>query len=255
MIGELLGHLAAITDLAGLAFASGTLLVAYTIFGLTGFGSSIIAIPFLIQVLPLHTCVAVMLLFDLIVCSLLNFKERHIADKVELKRILPSLLVGAIGGILLSLHAPKKPLFLLLGAFVIAMFVWSNFFNKKSYRISSAFAPPLAFFGGAFTTLFGTGGPLYTIYLAGRIDEKRILRATLGALIGMTAIIRLVMFSAGGLMSAPAIYLIAVILFPFALTGFLLGSLLHKKLDSRAVKKAVWIILLIGGISAFVKGI
>lgn len=255
MIDTFIAHLSTVTDFSGLVYASATIFVAYSIFGLIGFGSSITAIPFLIQVLPLHVCVAFMLLFDLVVCALLNFREWPAADKTELKRILPSLLLGAAIGILLSLHAPKKPLFLLLGVFVILMFFWSNFFNKGNYRINTIFAWPLAFFGGAFTTLFGTGGPLYTIYLAGRIDDKRTLRSTLGALIGLTSIVRLLLFSASGIMSVPAVYFIALILFPSALLGFFAGGLLHKRIASSAVKKAVWIILLIGGISAVIKGI
>lgn len=255
MIDALIAHLGAMTDFASLAYASVTVLVAYSIFGLTGFGSSITAIPFLIQVLPLHVCVAVMLLFDLVVCALLNLREWPTADKVELRNILPSLLLGAIVGIFLSLHAPKKPLFLLLGLFIVLMFLKSNFFSKKDYHISRAFAAPLGFAGGTFTTLFGTGGPLYTIYLASRIDDKRTLRSTLGALIGLTSIVRLVLFSVGGIMSIPVVYLITLILFPSALLGFFLGSLLHKRIASQSVKKVVWTILLIGGISALTKGI
>jgi uncharacterized membrane protein YfcA len=77
----------------------------------------------------------------------------------------------------------------------------------------------------------------------------------LGALIGLTSILRLLLFSIGGIMSVPVSYLIALILFPSALLGFFLGSLLHKKIASESVKRVVWIILLIGGISALIKGI
>jgi uncharacterized membrane protein YfcA len=121
VIDALISQLDAVTSLSGLAYASVTILVAYSIFGLTGFGSSITAIPFLIHVFPLHVCVAVMLLFDLVLCALLNFREWPAADKAELKSILPSLVLGAIAGIFLSLHAPKKPLFLLLGFFIVPL--------------------------------------------------------------------------------------------------------------------------------------
>lgn len=255
MIAQALNYLSTIISFSHLIFASITILLAYSVFGLTGFGSSVTAIPFLILVLPLHTAVSMMLLFDLVVCSVLNFRERSHVDKIELKRILPSLLLGAIVGVFLLLYAPKKPLFLLLGIFIILMFLWSNFFNKKAYKLHPRFAIPLGFIGGTFTTLFGTGGPLYTIYLAGRIDEKRTLRSTLGRLIGITAMIRCVMFLVTGLLLDPAVYVVAAALFPFALVGFFLGSRLHERFTSFAVKKIVWVILLVGGVSVIIKGI
>ncbi len=254
-MNEFLIYVSSIIPLSHIAFASFTLLIAYSVFGLTGFGSSITAIPFLILVVPLHTAVSVMLLFDLVVCTVLNSREwRHI-NKTELKRILPYLLVGAIIGVALLVHAPKKPLFFLLGTFILLMFVWSNFINKKAYKMSPRMAVPLGLIGGMFTTLFGTGGPLYTIYLSGRIDDKKILRSTLGTLIGATALTRLCMFLITGLLLDPHIYIIAVILFPSALVGFFLGSHMHEKVSSRTAKKLVWAILLLGGISAIAKGL
>jgi uncharacterized membrane protein YfcA len=252
---EFLINLSSVIPLTHIAFASFTLLIAYSVFGLTGFGSSITAIPFLILVLPLHTAVSVMLLFDLVVCTVLNSREWRNINKTELKRLLPYLLAGAVVGVSLLVHAPKKPLFFLLGAFILLMFVWSNFVNKKAYKISPRLAAPLGFIGGMFTTLFGTGGPLYTIYLNGRIDDKKILRSTLGTLIGTTALIRLCMFLVTGLLFDPHIYVIAAILFPSALIGFFLGSRMHEKISSVTAKKLVWAILLLGGISAIVKGL
>ncbi|UHL62932.1 sulfite exporter TauE/SafE family protein [Paralcaligenes sp. KSB-10] len=255
MTGEFLTYLTSIIPATHIAFASITLLLAYSIFGLTGFGSSITAIPFLILVLPLHTAVSVMLLFDLVVCTVMNSREWRNIDKIELKRLLPFLLAGALVGLSLLLYAPKKPLFLVLGAFILLIFAWNNFFNRKKYKISPGLAAPLGFCGGIFTTLFGTGGPLYTIYLASRIDDKKVLRSTLGTLIGATAIIRLLMFLATGLLLDPAIYIIAAVLFPSALVGFFFGSRMHEKISSATAKKLVWAILLLGGVSAIVKGL
>ncbi len=255
MFGEFVAYLGTVSDPVGLALAGGIILLAYTIFGLTGFGSSITAIPFLIQIFPLHLCVSIMLLFDLVTCSLLNLRDSRFASRVELKRIIPFLLLGAILGILLSLHAPKKPLFLLLGVFILSMVIWNNFFARTDYRIRPVYAFPMSFLGGAFTTLFGTGGPMYTLYLVGRLDDKKALRATLGALIGLTSIIRLVLFLLAGLLSNPAVYAVGAVLFPCALLGFLLGSALNRKVATQAVKRVVWVILLVGGLSALAKGV
>jgi len=238
-----------------LAFAAGAVLLAYCIFGLAGFGSSITAVPFLIQVLPLHTVVCLMLLIDLVLCTVLNLRERRYVDLAELKRIVPGMLIGSLAGLLLLVRAPAKPLFLLLGLFIMAVFLWNNVFNRKAARISTRLALPLGLGGGVFTTLFGTGGPLYIIYMTGRIDDKRALRSTLGVLIGATALIRLCMFAVTGLLSDPAVYYLALLALPVALAGFVLGSRLHARVSSQGVKKVVWAILLVGGAGAIIKGL
>jgi len=253
---EALQHQLHLLPAAGhLAFAGGAILLAYCIFGLAGFGSSITSVPFLIQVLPLHTVVCLMLLIDLVLCTVLNLRERRHVDTTELKRILPGILVGSLVGLLLLVRAPAKPLFLLLGLFVVAVFLWNNVVKRKAAHISPRLALPLGLGGGVFTTLFGTGGPLYTIYMAGRIDDKRALRSTLGVLIGTTALIRLCMFAVAGLLSNPSVYLLAVLALPVALAGFVLGNFLHDKVSSQGVKKVVWVILLAGGASAIFKGL
>ncbi|MER1940367.1 MULTISPECIES: sulfite exporter TauE/SafE family protein [unclassified Castellaniella] len=255
MLDALFSSLISVADPVALLFAGAVLFVAYAIFGLTGFGSSVTAIPFLIQVFPLHVCVTIMLLFDLVACSLLNLRDARLASKVELKRILPGLLLGAILGIFLSLHAPKKPLFMLLGVFVIAMVIWNNFFSHREYRVKPIFAFPLSFLGGAFTTLFGTGGPMYTVYLLGRVDDKRTFRSTMGALIGTTSVIRFILFFLAGFLSSVSTFVLAAVLFPSVLAGFWLGSALNRRASTALVKKMVWGILLIGGISALIKGL
>lgn len=231
------------------------ILFAYTVFGLTGFGSSIVAIPFLIQVLPLHVCVALMLLFDLVTSVLLNLKTHKSACWAELRRVLPGVAVGALIGLSFSLHAPTRWILLVLGLFIIAMFLYNNFFAPKNYQIRTLYAFPLSLCGGTLTTLFGTGGPLYAIYLAGRIPDVRALRATLATLISITVLLRLLLFTAGGIMSAPSAYILAIVLLPVALLGLVLGSKLHPIIPPGLTKRILWLILLFAGINLLVKAV
>lgn len=249
----LLDLLLSTIDLESLGYITLTIFFAYVVFGLTGFGSSVVAIPFLIQLLPLHICVAIMLLFDLVTSLVLNLRNRHLACWVELKNIFPGLIFGAISGMLLSLYAPTKWILLVLGTFIIAMFIYRNFVSPKNYQIKTIYAIPLSFFGGIFTTLFGTGGPLYVIYLAGKISDVGQLRATLSTLISVTVLIRLLLFTLSGIMSKPAIYLLAAVLLPAALLGLLVGSKIHPIMPAEITKKVLWSILLLGGISVLVK--
>ena len=49
-----------------IAVAGGVVAIAYLVYGLTGFGSSIVAIPLLTQLVPLRTATPVMLVLDLV---------------------------------------------------------------------------------------------------------------------------------------------------------------------------------------------
>lgn len=243
----------AVADPAALMRITLVILFAYTVFGLTGFGSSIVAIPFLIQLLPLHVCVALMLLFDLIMSTLLNLKTRKFACWSELRKVFPGLAIGALIGLSLSLRAPTYWILLVLGLFIVAMFIYSNFLAPKSYHIKARYASPLSLCGGVLTTLFGTGGPLYVIYLAGRIADVHVLRATLATLISITVLVRLLLFTAGGIMSGSAPYILAIILLPIALLGLVLGSKLHPVLPPLLTKRILWLILLFAGINLLIK--
>jgi uncharacterized membrane protein YfcA len=109
--------------------------------------------------------------------------------------------------------------------------------------------------GGVFTALFGTGGPIYTIYLARRLDDKAVLRATISSLIFVTGFSRLVLFSSAGLYKQPSLLLLAAILLPCALLGLYAGSHLHSRLPAQRVVQAIWVILIAGGISLVLRNL
>ena len=227
--------------------------LAYTVFGLTGFGSSITAMPLLVQLIPLHTAVAMMLIFDLAGGLLLGLKNRRMVERRELLRLVPMMLVGMGIGIVVLVNAPERLLLLTLGGFILAYSAWSLLFNPRLEIIRSAWAMPLGIIGGVFTALFGTGGPIYTIYLARRLPDKLVLRATISSLIFISGLSRLVLFTGAGLYHQHSLLLLAAVLLPFALGGLYLGNHLHGKLAPSRVVQVIWVILIGGGASLILR--
>ena len=224
-------------------------LLAYTVYGITGFGASIVAIPLLAHVLPLRFAVPMMLVFDLFAGVLLGLKNRKHLDRAELLRLLPFLVVGmAIGATLLA-QASDRWLFLLLGAFVLGYAGMNLLRRAKPTPISTSWAAPAGAVGGIFTALYGTGGPAYTMYLARRLPDKFVLRATIGILILITALIRLALFTGSGFYAQDGLLALAFALVPCALAGYLSGAKLHGRLPAERVAQAVWLLLLAGGAS------
>jgi uncharacterized membrane protein YfcA len=231
------------------------IVLAYTVYGLTGFGSSITAIPLLAQLIPLRLAVPMMLVFDLAVGVLMGVANRRIIERREVRRLLPWMLAGMALGVTLLVKAPERALLLLLGAFVLAYSAWSLLLRIPPRPISQRWAAPFGAFGGIFTALYGTGGPVYTIYLARRISDTAVLRATNSGLILMAALCRLVLFTGLGLYGQPQLLPLATVLLPFALLGLFLGHRLHRRLPDRHVVRIIWVILIAGGIGLLWRGL
>lgn len=230
--------------------------VAYIVFGLTGFGSSITAMPFLAMIYPLRFAVPVMVVLDLSAAIILAFRNFKAVDRRELFGLVPYTLVGIVFGVTVLVYAPARLLLFGLGVFVVVSAVRGLFFAAKNVKpISKTWSIPIGIVGGAFTALFGTGGPVYATYLARRIQEKAVLRATMGTLILISGISRLVAFSTAGLFGQKNLLLIAAAMIPCALCGLYAGSHLHRRLPAERVVHVLWMVLLVGGVSLVWRGI
>ena len=228
---------------------------AYTVFGLTGFGSSITAMPMLAHLMPLRMAVPMMLLFDLGAASLVGIKNRSAIELRELLRLVPFLLVGMALGVTLLVSVPERVLLLVLGVFVLAYSAWSLLLRAERKPIATGWSALFGTVGGIFTALFGTGGPIYTIYLARRIFDPRALRTTISSLIFFNCFVRLGLFATAGLYAQGDVLLLALYLLPCALGGLFVGSRLNRILPAARVLQIVWGILILGGISLIVRGL
>jgi uncharacterized protein len=230
-------------------------ILAYTAYGLTGFGAAIIAIPLLAHFFPLRFAVPMMLICDLFAGFLLFLKNRKDMDKQELLRMLPFLLVGMTAGVTLLVHASEQWLILVLGTFVLCYASWSLLRKAEPSPISARWAVPTGVIGGAFTALYGTGGPIYMIYLARRLFDKTKLRATIGVLIFGAALVRLALFTGSGFYAQNGLLRLAFALLPCALLGYLAGSHLHAHMSTKRAVQAIWLLLMAGGISLLWRGL
>ncbi len=226
---------------------------AYTVYGLTGFGSTIVAMPLLAHLFPLRFAVPMMLVFDISAGLLLGLKHRRLVNWRELLRLLPWLVAGMFIGLTVLVQASERLLLLLLGSFVLAYASWSLARRSAPLPVATGWAAPAGLVGGAFSALYGTGGVVYTTYLVRRLADKAVLRASLGVLILGTALIRVFLFSSTGLYHQQGLLALAFALLPFALAGYLVGSRLHSTLSPQRVVQMVWWLLIGGGASLLLR--
>jgi uncharacterized protein len=239
---------------AELAAVCTAITLGYTVFGFSGFGANLVALPMLAHVMSLRFAVPMLLMLDLMAAALLSAKSRGLIERGELKRLLPTMLVGMGLGLLVLQHAAERWLLVLLGLFVGGFALWSLIGRAEPRPVSPHWAWPAGLGGGVFSTLFGTGGPVYTLYLARRIVDTGRLRATIGAVILVSALVRLVLFTASGFLLQPGLLGLSATLVPFALLGFVIGSGVQARLPQAQVRRAIWLLLLAGAVSLLVRG-
>ncbi len=235
--------------LATVVGAALAVVLAYTVFGLSGFGAAIVGVPLLAHFFPIRFAVPMMLVFDLCAGLLLGLRNRRDVDRGELLRLAPFVAVGMVLGVTALVRAPERWLLGVLGAFVFSYACWSLVSRAALRPISARWAAPAGMAGGVFTALYGSGGPIYTVYLARRLGDATRLRATIAVLIFCTAWARLALFSGTGLLFQPSLLKLAVVLLPCAVAGYFIGSHLHRRLPPRQAARAIWMLLLASGTS------
>lgn len=219
----------------------------YVIFGMVGFGSTITNVPLLAHLLPLRFLVPLTLLLDLFAATAVGTRMQGRADRGELRRIFPFVLIGLGLGLTLLIRLPERALMLLLGGFVLYAGISSLVRKPDSRPLHPAWAAPAGVVGGIFSALYGTGGPIYTIYFSRRIADKSVFRATISRLILILGVVRLALFFASGLIGQDHLLLAALLLAPFAAFGLFLGNRLHHGLSARRILLFVSLLIIVNG--------
>ena len=224
-------------------------LCAFFIFGVSGFGSSIVAVPLLVQIYPLKVVVPMMVIIDICASLYVGRRSSGDANTQELKWLFPFSLIGMVLGIFLLIRAPSEPLLLILGIFAaingIRILVQRNV--EFLDPINRWWAMPFGFFGGVFTALFATGGPVYVSYLSLRINNPKVLRATMAFAIFILAFLRLILMLVTGLILSWEVIGLAVCLMPVTFLGMWAGSHVHTKLSNASMRIAYGSILVFAG--------
>ena len=223
--------------------------VAYTVFGLSGFGSTVIAVPILAHFLPVSYLVPMMALLDCASAAFIGRAGReHIARK-ELKRLIPFVMIGFALGLTVLVGVPDRYLRAALGIFAAGVGIHSILNPTLHRTISRWWCVPAGVVGGAIATIFGAGGPIYATYLSGRLRDKNEIRSTLSTLISISAFTRAILYAISGLILHAAIFVGAVALAPFVWLGLRLGSRIHVGLTQEQMRRAVGALLVVTGTS------
>jgi uncharacterized membrane protein YfcA len=236
-----------------LLLAPVVIVIAYTVFGLSGFGSTVISVPILAHFLPVSYLVPLMALLDMASATIMGTQGREHVAKDEIKRIIPFMFVGFAIGATVLVGVPDKYLRLALGLFAVGMGLYSIMNPVVARKFSTWWSIPVGIVGGSIATIFGAGGPIYATYLSGRLDDKTVIRSTMSALIAISAFSRALVYVVSGLILHAAIFAGFVVLAPFVWVGLKVGHRIHTGLTQQQMRRAIGTLLVLTGGSLLVR--
>src|SRR6476469_7619071 len=216
-------------DWTTIAIVLPTLVVAYIIFGIAGFGTALVAAPVLAHTMPIASVVPLLALLDFAAAALNGFKLSDKIAKAELVWLAPLMIAGSIVGVTILISLPAKLLMFLLGVF-----------------------GPL---GGIFSAMFGSGGFVYAIYLSRRLDDKDAIRATQSTLIGMSTLTRVLLSLGVGIYSDVSLLLLAIAAIPAMGAGIYAGQWFAARLSRQQFLRVVYVLLIATGSTLIVRAV
>lgn len=231
------------------------ILLAYFMFGVSGFGSSLVAVPLLSHLLPLQSAVMLALVLDLISAIGLSQKDRRHVRCDELKFIIPFALVGIVAGAAMLSQIPQGPLLFVLGILVTSVALRYVLLGSGGRTISRGWSVPAGLAGGAASALFGTGGPAYMSYFGHRLEHRSELRATFSGLLVLDGGLRVVVFIASGLFFSALDFKMLAAALPVMMLGLYFGHRAHSALSNQQIKFLTTVLLFASGLSLIVRGI
>ncbi len=225
---------------------------------ITGFAGTVLAMPFSVLLVGMDVAKPILNLLGLAASVYIVIKFRRDVNKKELLRIVCWSMPGMIGGFFLRslLSSAGTVLLKLLGGIVIlfAVYNFAIFLSKKEFKsMPSAVGAGLLVLGGTVHGVFVCGGPLLVSYASVKLKGTNEFRATLSS---VWIILNGVMFCTdlyNGCFFEQNVLLLSGISLAVLAGALVLGNIIAKRLNKSAFLVLTYILMLISGISLFLK--
>jgi uncharacterized membrane protein YfcA len=233
------------------AWCAAALAAAYAARGVAGFGSGVIATPLLTFVLPLSTTAPLITVLGFFVSLRQAVRDRRLIQWRSVVVFVPGSLVGVALGLYVFETVDQRLLARLLGAYILAYALYSLFGERIFRRTLTPPAwlvHPVAALGALVATIFGgLAGPIYVTYFDTLNLAKSVFRVTVSTTLLLLSVIRSAGYVAAGVFRMEDVILLVAAVLPVAL-GTLVGDRLHDRLDPRAFRRAVGVLLIGSGL-------
>jgi len=228
-------------------------LVTHFLEGITGFGCTVLALPFAIMLVGTKQAVPVLLFLALLLAIYIVSIDRKRIVWKEFGKIVFFVGLGLPVGIFAFGHLNETVLKYILGAFMIAVALrglLTYLINLNENRLPGWVLNVLLAIGGFIHGIFSSGGPLVVIYAKKMLPDKSSFRATISMLWLTLNAVMLVQSIVSGRMT-PQIWEIIAVCLPFLVGGALAGNWAHRHIKDKYFSQLVYGVLLISGVFMF----
>lgn len=237
-------------------FAFGmVVLITHFLEGITGFGCTVLALPFAIALLGIKVAVPTLAILGLLLCLYIVIIARNDIVWKEYFTIAIFVGLGLPIGIWLFGNVNESILKTILALFMVIVSIrglYTSFHKStKIIPVPSFILKLLLFLGGCIHGAFSSGGPLVIIYATRAFHDKNHFRATLCMLWVTLNSILVVQYGLNGIITKNVLTTLLISL-PFLAAGAVLGNWAHHKIKSTFFTKLVYGVLFLSGIFMFV---
>lgn len=239
-----------------------TLLIGITIFftfgveGIAGFGSTVMALPFVIMLIGLKDAVPLLSALNLLLALYLIIRSYRNIVLREYLFIVANVAAGVLAGLCMMDYLPQKIMISLLVLFTLAVGARGLVCTLKNSTSSienptgkkNILSCLTLFAGGIFQGAFASGGPLVVIYAAKAIPAKTTFRATLPLLWLTTNLFMNIKWIIDGDVWDKELFIRSLWVLPFVIGGMVTGDYLHWKVDQKKFTILVYSLLVVVGI-------
>lgn len=211
-----------------------------------GFGGTLLAMPLGIMLVGLDLCKPVMTFVAWITGLVVLVTDYKYINWRELLKMTGVMLVGVIGGVLVTGKISLNWLLIVYAVIVAAVGVKKLFFPSKKEPSKAVQNIALAI-AGVMQGLFVSGGSFLAVYSVAQLKDKREFRATNNAVWALLNIIMIVTMSLEGAVTKDVLKFSAIAIVP-TLIAVWLGGVFTKKIKQATFLKVIYIILIVSGI-------
>ncbi len=231
------------------------LLAGYIVLGVTGFGSSLVVVPLLSRFWPLSDVVALAILLDVSASSFLlkiNFEHLRWA---EVFKLMPSMAIGMVFGILLLGEFDKKwpPLFLGIYIFVVGLRSYSRI--NPTNPVHPLWCHVAGLLIGIIEVMFATAGPVIVSWLRRQTDDVNSLRTTIAAILIVAGSIAIILLWTSERIYLGTTFYLWLAAIPVAIIGVAIGNKIAKRISPEVIKRLIATLLVISGLSMILGGV
>ena len=211
-----------------------------------GFGGTLLAMPLGIMLVGLDLCKPVMTFVAWITGVVVLVTDYKYINWRELLKMTGVMLIGVIGGVLVTGKIQLNWLLIVYAVIVAAVGVKKLFFPSKKEPSKAVQNIALAV-AGVMQGLFVSGGSFLAVYSVAQLKDKREFRATNNAVWALLNIIMIVTMSLEGAVTKDVLKFSAIAIVP-TLIAVWLGGVFTKKIRQATFLKVIYIILIVSGI-------